>query len=94
MIVYYFNPNYVLISDNVYFSVKTIIALMNDKAGKGLKFKKISDFMKDANAYRSIGDTDGVILTAEIGKTDFLLARKEVALIAESGKELLGTVYF
>ena len=50
--------------------------------------------MKDANAYRSIGDTDGVILTAEIGKTDFLLARKEVALIAESGKELLGTVYF
>ena len=37
---------------------------------------------------------DGVIVTAEIGKTDFLLARKEVALIAESGKELLGTVYF
>ena len=74
--------------------MELLTSKLNDKAGKGLKFKKISDFMKDANAYRSIGDTDGVILTAEIGKTDFLLARKEVALIAESGKELLGTVYF
>ena len=74
--------------------MELLTSKLNVKAGKGLKFKKISDFMKDANAYRSIGDTDGVILTAEIGKTDFLLARKEVALIAESGKELLGTVYF
>ena len=59
--------------------MELLTSKLNDKAGKGLKFKKISDFMKDANAYRSIGDTDGVILTAEIGKTDFLLARKEVA---------------
>ena len=56
--------------------MELLTSKLNDKAGKGLKFKKISDFMKDANAYRSIGDTDGVILTAEIGKTDFLLARK------------------
>lgn len=74
--------------------MELLTSKLNEKAGKGLKFKKISDFMKDADAYRSISDTDGVILTAEIGKTDFLAARKEVALIAESGKELLGTVYF
>ena len=35
MIVYHLNPNYVLISDNVYYSVKTIIGLMSNNAGKG-----------------------------------------------------------
>ena len=74
--------------------MELLTSKLNEKAENSIKFRKISGLMKDANAYRSIGDTDGVILTAEIGKTDFLLARKEVALIAESGKELLGTVYF
>ena len=45
MIVYHLNPNYVLISDNVYFSVKTIIALMNDKAGKGSILMLIGDII-------------------------------------------------
>ena len=45
MIVYHLNPNYVLISDNVYYSVKTIIALMNDKAGKGSILMLIGDII-------------------------------------------------
>ena len=33
-------------------------------------------------------------LLEEIGKSDYETVRKEIALIAESGKPILGTVYF
>ena len=45
MIVYHLNPNYVLISDNVYYSVKTIIGLMSNNAGKGSILMLIGDII-------------------------------------------------
>ena len=45
MIVYHLNPIYVLISDNVYYSVKTIIGLMSNNAGKGSILMLIGDII-------------------------------------------------
>ncbi|MBQ8054667.1 MAG: hypothetical protein IJ198_12825 [Lachnospiraceae bacterium] len=59
-----------------------------------LKFVAIPDFSKDAAAFRKLGDMAGVILTEQIGKSDYMMIRKEIALIAESGRELVGTVYY
>ena len=63
-------------------------------AKDALKFVAIPDFMKDAAAFRKLGDMAGVILTEQIGKSDYMMVRKEIALIAESGRELVGTVYY
>ena len=35
MIIYHFNPNYVLISDNIYYCVKTLIGIINKQSQKG-----------------------------------------------------------
>ena len=64
-------------------------------AAKGsLKFSAIPDFSKNAQAFRKLKDLSGVILTEQIGRSDYIAIRKEIALIAESGKELVGTVYY
>lgn len=58
-----------------------------------LKFVSIPDFMKDVAAYKKLGEMDAVILTEEIGASDYMQIRKEVAMIAEHGTELIGTAY-
>ena len=63
-------------------------------AKDALKFVAIPDFSKDAAGFRKLGDMAGVILTEQIGKSDYLMIRKEIGLIAESGRELIGTVYY
>ena len=50
--------------------------------------------MTDAEALKSAAGMDEIILAEEIGKSDYETVRKEIALIAESGKPILGTVYF
>ena len=50
--------------------------------------------MKSAGTLRELRKSDGVILAEEIGSSDYVTAREEIAVIADSGRELLGTVYF
>ena len=45
MIVYYLNPNYVILSDIIYYSVKMIIGLINNLSGKGTILILIGDFI-------------------------------------------------
>lgn len=78
-----------------------MIGKLADKLGEraavskgALEFVSIPDFTKDAEAFRKVGDMAGVILTEQIGKSDYLMIRKEIALIAENGSELIGTVYY
>ena len=78
-------------------AIESLTALLNEKAAssKGeLKFVSVPDFNKNGDAFRMLEGFSGVILAEEIGKSDYLGIRKEVALIAESGDELLGTVYY
>ena len=63
-------------------------------AKDALKFVPIANFTKDAQAFRKLKELSGVILTEQIGMSDYIGIRKEVALIAESGSELIGTVYY
>ena len=50
--------------------------------------------MTDAEALKSAAGMDEIILAEEIGSSDYVTAREEIAVIADSGRELLGTVYF
>ena len=54
----------------------------------------IPAIMSDADALSSVAGMDAVILAEEIGKSDYETVRREIALIAESGRQILGTVYF
>ena len=50
--------------------------------------------MTDAKSLKSLTSVDGVILSEEIGKSDYTTVRREVAIVAESGNEIIGTIYF
>ena len=74
-----------------------LAAKLNEISGRssdGLRFVSIPGLMKDAKSYRSLKDMDSVILAEEIGKSDYNNIRKEIALIADSDSEILGTVYY
>ena len=71
--------------------------LLNNKTAAshpGLTFVHIPAIMSDADALSSVAGMDAVILAEEIGKSDYETVRREIALIAESGRQILGTVYF
>ena len=57
-------------------------------------FVHIPGIMGNADSLKSITDMAEIILSEEIGKSEFEAVRREIALIAESGKPILGTVYF
>lgn len=59
-----------------------------------IRFISISNLIGDADSLRSLRNVDGVILAEEIGKSEFMKIRQEIALIADSEREILGTVYF
>ena len=77
--------------------LESLAGILNKKSvasGSGNAFVHISGIMTDAEALKSAAGMDEIILAEEIGKSDYETVRKEIALIAESGKPILGTVYF
>lgn len=76
---------------------ENLAGVLNKKAASsesGLTFVHIPGIMSDPDALGAVTETDAVILSEEIGKSDYESVRKEIALIAESGKQILGTIYF
>lgn len=70
---------------------------LNKAAGASknpLRFVCLPDIIGDAASLRNLREVDGVILVEEIGKSEFMKVRQEIALIADSDREILGTVYF
>ncbi len=77
--------------------LESLAGILNKKSaasGSGNAFVHIHGIMTDAEALKSAAGMDEIILAEEIGKSDYETVRKEIALIAESGKPILGTVYF
>lgn len=77
--------------------IENLAGTLNEKAlaeEAGFSFVQIPDIMTNAGALKSIAGTDAVIVAEEIGKSDYSTVRREIALLAESGKQILGTVYF
>ena len=60
----------------------------------GLSFTGLSNIAKDAESYRKLRKMNGVIIAEEVGRSSYNEIRNEIGLIADSGAELLGTVYF
>ena len=60
----------------------------------GLSFVGLSDIAKDAESYRKLRELNGVIIAEEIGRSSYNDIRNEIGLIADSGTELLGTIYY
>ena len=70
---------------------------LNKAAGASanpIRFVFFPDLMGNAASLRNLRNVDGVILAEEIGKSEFMKVRQEIALIADSEREILGTVYF
>lgn len=77
--------------------LETLTADLNKAAGASanpIRFVFLPDLMGNAASLRNLRNADGVILVEEIGKSEFMKVRQEIALIADSEREILGTVYF
>ena len=76
---------------------ESLAGVLNKKsAASGLDytFVHIPGIMNNADSLKSIAGVDEIILSEEIGRSDYETVRREIALIAESGRPILGTVYF
>ena len=60
----------------------------------GLSFAALNNIAKDAESYRKLRELNGVIIAEEVGRSSYNDIRNEIGLIADSGAELLGTVYY
>ena len=60
----------------------------------GLSFVSLPNIAKDAESYRKLREMNGVIIAEEVGRSSYNGIRNEIGLIADSGAELLGTVYY
>ena len=70
---------------------------LNKKTGgskEGLRFVSLPDIEKDADSYRKLRRLDGAIIAEEVGRSSYNGIRNEIGLIADSGTELIGTVYY
>lgn len=63
-------------------------------SSRRMKFVHLPNLLGDASSLRNLRNVDGVILVEEVGRSEFLKVKEEIALIADSGREILGTVYF
>ena len=64
------------------------------ETGSSFKFEMIGNLLTDASALRRLKDLGGVILVEQIGSSDYMDARREIAVLAGSSSNILGTVYF
>ena len=70
---------------------------LNKKTGSskdGVKFVSLPNIEKDADSYRKLRELDGAIIAEEVGRSSYNGIRNEIGLIADSGTELIGTVYY
>ncbi len=63
-------------------------------SGASLSFRAVAGIDGSARALRALQDCDAFVLVEEFGKSEYKLVRREVRLLSETGKEILGTVYF
>ncbi|MDO5439881.1 MAG: hypothetical protein Q4F09_07660, partial [Erysipelotrichaceae bacterium] len=56
-------------------------------------FSAVPQILSDAAALRVLRKFDGYILVEEVGKSEYRSVQKEVLLLTETGKEILGTIY-
>ena len=61
---------------------------------EGLRFVSLPNIEKDADSYRKLRELDGAIIAEEVGRSSYNAIRNEIGLIADSGTELIGTVYY
>ena len=64
------------------------------ETGSSFTFEMIGNLLTDASALRRLKDLGGVILVEQIGSSDYMDARREIAVLAGSSSNILGTVYF
>ncbi len=65
-----------------------------DGSKEGLRFVSLPNIEKDADSYRKLREMDGAIIAEEVGRSSYNGIRNEIGLIADSGTELIGTVYY
>jgi hypothetical protein len=65
-----------------------------DGSKEGLRFVSLPNIEKDADSYRKLREMDGAIIAEEVGRSSYNAIRNEIGLIADSGTELIGTVYY
>ena len=73
--------------------IEQLSKALNKRTGASVRFIYIPDILGNAASLRELKKADGVMLMEEIGKSDYLGVRKEIAVIADSGKEIIGSVY-
>ena len=73
--------------------VRELIDTLSKRIRSSAEFVYLPNVLSNADSLRKLPDADGVVLVEEIGKSDYMNARKEIAVAAESGSELIGTVY-
>ena len=71
----------------------TDIRPVQEGAKPALTFSAVSDILSSAGALRSLKKYDGCIIVEEVGKSSYKEVQKEILLLVEAGKEILGTVY-
>ena len=64
------------------------------ETGSSFTFEMIGNLLTDASALRRLKDLGGVILVEQIGISDYMDVRREIAVLAGSSSNILGTVYF
>lgn len=73
--------------------IEQLTKALNKRTGASIRFIHVPDILGNAASLRELKKADGVVLMEEIGKSDYLGIRKEIAVIADSGKEIIGSVY-
>lgn len=73
--------------------IEQLTKALNKRTGAAVRFIYVPDILGNAASLRELKKADGVVLMEEIGKSDYLGVRKEIAVIADSGKEIIGSVY-
>ena len=73
--------------------VGALMDSLSKKVRSSAEFVYLPDLLVNAASLRKLPDVDSVVLVEEIGRSDYMNARKEIALIAGSGREIIGTVY-
>ena len=73
--------------------IEQLTKALNKRTGASIRFIHVPDILGNAASLRELKKADGVVLMEEIGKSHYLGIRKEIAVIADSGKEIIGSVY-
>ena len=73
--------------------VEAFLKALSGKVRSSAEFVYLPNVLTNAASLRKLPEADSVLLVEEIGKSDYMNARKEIAVVAESGREIMGSVY-